>query len=147
MNLNEVEILLVEDNSYDAELTLRSLKKHHLANRVLHVHDGAEALDFIFAEGAYSERVIENTPRIILLDLNLPKIDGFEVLERIKCNELTKNIPVVVMTSSRDDVSIQKCYELGANSCIVKSVEFDSFVKVTTDLGFYWLLVNQASNQ
>lgn len=135
MNLNEVEILLVEDNSYDAELTLRSLKKHHLVNRLLHVHDGAEALDFIFARGVYSERIIENTPKIILLDLNLPKINGVEVLERIKCHELTKNIPVVILASSHEDIFLQRCYDLGANSCIVKLAEFDDFAKVASDLG------------
>lgn len=143
MDINEVEILLVEDNPNDAELTLRALKKNNLANRVFHAKDGEEAIEFIFAEGKYAERSIENTPKVILLDLKLPKVNGIEILERIKADERTKNIPVVVLTSSREDTDLLKCYELGVNSYIVKPVEFENFVKAVSDLGFYWLLLNQ----
>jgi len=142
-NLNEVEVLLVEDNASDAELTLRALKKHHLANRVLHVKDGAEALDFLFAGGAFGGRKVEHVPRVIMLDLKLPKVDGLEVLRRIKADERTQAIPVVVLTSSREDRDLEECYALGVNSYIVKPVEFEGFVKAVSELGFYWLLLNQ----
>ena len=142
-DMNEVEILLVEDNPHDAELTLRALKKRNLANRVLHTKDGAEALDFIFAEGAYAGRNVENGPRVILLDLKLPKVDGLEVLRKIKADERTRTIPVVVLTSSREDRDLEECYALGVNSYIVKPVEFESFVTAVSELGFYWLLLNQ----
>lgn len=143
MDINEIEILLVEDNPNDAELTLRALKKNNLANRVMHARDGAEALEFLFGNGAFSGRAVENTPKVIMLDLKLPKVGGIEVLERIKSDERTKNIPVVVLTSSREDVDLKRCYELGVNSYIVKPVEFESFIKAISDLGFYWLLLNQ----
>jgi CheY-like chemotaxis protein len=143
MDGNEVEILLVEDNPNDAELTKRALKKNNLANRVFHARDGEEALEFIFAGGAFAGRSVENTPKVILLDLKLPKVNGIEVLQQIKSDERTKNIPVVVLTSSREDSDLEKCYELGVNSYIVKPVEFDNFVKAISDLGFYWLLLNQ----
>jgi two-component system response regulator len=142
-SMNEVEILLVEDNPNDAELTLRALKKHNLANRVLRVKDGAEALEFLFANGAYDQRKIEHTPRVILLDLKLPKVDGMEVLRKVKSDERTKVIPVVVMTSSREDRDLEECYALGVNSYIVKPVEFENFVKTVSELGFYWMLLNQ----
>jgi two-component system response regulator len=142
-SLNEVEILLVEDNPNDAELTLRALKKRNLANRVLHVKDGAEALEFLFAGGAYNGRKIEKAPRVILLDLKLPKVDGLEVLRQIKADERTKTIPVAVLTSSREDRDLEECYQLGVNSYIVKPVEFENFVQVVSDLGFYWMLLNQ----
>lgn len=122
---------------------MRALKKNHLANRVLHAKDGAEALDFLFAGGAFAERRIENTLKVIMLDLKLPKLDGMEVLRRIKADERTKNIPVVVLTSSREDRDLAGCYALGVNSYIVKPVEFENFVKAVSDLGFYWLLLNQ----
>lgn len=144
-NTNEVEILLVEDNPNDAELTLRALKKHHLANKVLHVKDGAEALEFLFANGAYDQRKIENTPRVILLDLKLPKVSGLEVLRKVKSDERTRVIPVVVLTSSREDRDLAECYALGVNSYIVKPVEFENFVRAVSDMGFYWLLLNQTS--
>jgi CheY-like chemotaxis protein len=144
-NANEVEILLVEDNPNDAELTLRALKKHHLANKVLHVKDGAEALEFLFANGAYDQRKIENTPRVILLDLKLPKVSGLEVLRKVKSDERTRVIPVVVLTSSREDRDLEECYALGVNSYIVKPVEFENFVRAVSDMGFYWLLLNQTS--
>ena len=143
MDINEVEILLVEDNPNDAELTLRALKKNNLANRVMHAKDGVEAIEFIFGSGAYAGRSVEKTPKVILLDLKLPKVNGIEVLERIKGEERTKNIPIVVLTSSREDSDLTKCYELGVNSYIVKPVEFENFVKAISDLGFYWLLLNQ----
>lgn len=147
MNLNEVEILLVEDNPNDAELTRRALKKNNLANRIFHAKDGEQALQFVFAEGDFTGRSVENTPKVILLDLKLPKVDGIEVLEHLKADGRTKNIPVVVLTSSREDSDLQKCYQLGVNSYIVKPVEFENFVKAVSDLGFYWLLLNQIPNQ
>jgi two-component system response regulator len=141
---NEVEILLVEDNMSDAELTIRALKKNNLANKLIHVKDGAEALDFIFAQGEYSERQMENTPKVILLDLKMPKVNGIEVLRRLKEDERTRKIPVVVLTSSSEDPDIQTCYALGVNSYVAKPVEFSLFAKVVTDLGFYWMIVNQS---
>lgn len=145
LNTNEVEILLVEDNPNDAELTLRALKNHHLANKMLHVKDGAEALEFLFANGAYDQRKVENVPRVILLDLKLPKVDGLEVLRKVKSDERTRVIPVVVLTSSREDRDLAECYALGVNSYIVKPVEFENFVRAVSDMGFYWLLLNQTS--
>lgn len=144
MNHNEVEILLVEDNPYDAELTLRALKKNHLTNNVFHVEDGAAALEFIFAEGVFAGRSVDKRPKVILLDLKLPKVDGLEVLEAIKGDDRTRTIPIVVLTSSREDSDLKKCYELGVNSYIVKPVEFESFAKAVSDLGFYWLLLNES---
>jgi two-component system response regulator len=143
MDMNKVEILLVEDNPNDAELTMRALQKNNFANPVFHARDGEEALEFIFATGAYIGRSIENMPKVIMLDLKLPKVNGIEVLEHIKADERTKNIPIVVLTSSREDSDLTKCYALGVNSYIVKPVEFDNFVKAVSDLGFYWLLLNQ----
>jgi two-component system response regulator len=141
----EVEILLIEDNPHDAELTIRALKKHHIANNLVHLKDGAEALDFIFGTGTYAGRNIQNKPKVILLDLKMPKVDGIEVLRRIKENDATKKIPVVILTSSKEDPDINRCYELGANSYIVKPVEFDNFLKAVTDLGLYWMILNQTS--
>ena len=143
MNLNEVEILLVEDNPNDAELTIRALKHHHLANNLVHVRDGEEALDFVFARAAYAERRIENAPKVILLDLKLPKVDGLEVLRQIKSDERTKTFPVVVLTSSREEQDVVNSYKLGVNSYIVKPVDFDKFSKSVSDLGLYWMLLNQ----
>lgn len=141
--LEEVEILLVEDNASDAELTIRVLRKNNLANKLVWVKDGAEALDFIFAAGAYAGRELKNGPKVILLDLRLPKIDGLEVLRRIKGSDLSKTIPVVVLTSSKEDLDVKECYKLGVNSYIGKPVEFDKFSEVVRELGFYWLLVNR----
>jgi two-component system response regulator len=140
---NNVQILLAEDNMNDAELTIRALKKNNPANELTHVKDGAEALDFIFAQGKYSNRNVENTPNIIVLDLKMPKVNGIEVLRRIKSDERTKKISVVVLTSSKEDPDIKECYNLGANSYVVKPVEFDKFVKAVSDLGLYWMILNQ----
>lgn len=141
--LNEVEVLLVEDNPSDAELTMRALKKRNLANRLFHAKDGAEALDFVFARGAFSNRKVENGPKVVLLDLKLPKVDGLEVLRCIKSDERTKKIPVVVMTSSREDRDLDTCYSFGVNGYVVKPVEFEDFSRAVSELGFYWLLLNE----
>jgi CheY-like chemotaxis protein len=142
-DFNEVEILLVEDNPRDVEMTMRALKKHNISNNIYVVKDGAEALDFVFGTGAYAGRNMLHKPKVILLDLKLPKVDGIEVLRRIKSDERTKVIPVAVLTSSREDRDLEECYKLGANSYIVKPVEFESFVKAVSELGLYWLLLNQ----
>jgi two-component system response regulator len=144
--IHEVEILLAEDSPSDAEMTIRALKKSNLANRLLHVKDGAEALDFIFSEGKYVGREGGYNPKVIILDLKMPKVNGIEVLQRLKSDKDTKNIPVVVLTSSKEDPDIEKCYELGVNSYIVKPVEFIDFYKVVSNLGLYWLIVNHAPN-
>jgi CheY-like chemotaxis protein len=141
---SEVEILLVEDNPYDAEMALRALKDSNLANKMAVVTDGKEALDFIFARGAYSGRKIESRPKVILLDLNLPKVDGLEVLKVIKSDPITKTIPVIVLTSSSEEKDIIESYRLGVNSYIVKPVDFDKFVEAIKGLGYYWLLLNQS---
>ncbi len=141
MNYKDVEILLVEDNPHDVELTLRALKKHNLANKVQVVRDGAEALDFIFTTGSFAGRT--NQLKVILLDLKLPKVSGLEVLQRLKQEEHTRSIPVVVLTSSHEDRDIQECYRLGVNSYVVKPVEFEAFAKTVAEMGFYWLLVNK----
>ena len=143
MNDQEVEILIVEDNPDDAELVIRALKKQNLANNVVHLIDGAEALDFIYGLNNYSGRNIENIPRVILLDLKMPKVNGLEVLQRLKADPLTKKIPVVILTSSNEDPDIKKAYDLGANSYIVKPVNFDNFSKIVADLGLYWMVVNK----
>jgi two-component system, response regulator len=143
-NIREVEILLVEDNPADAELSLRALKSHNFANNVIVVSDGEEALDFIFARGAFSSRTVENGPKVVILDLKLPKVDGLEVLRAMKSDPRTKVIPVVVLTSSKEESDIVESYRLGVNSYIVKPVDFDKFVESVRTLGFYWLLFNQA---
>jgi two-component system response regulator len=144
MNDNRVEILLVEDNPHDAEMTIRTLKKIHLANKLTHVKDGAEALDFIFSRGAYTGRNINDKPKVILLDIKMPKVDGIEVLRQIKSNPDTKTIPVVIMTSSKEEQDIITSYNLGVNSYVVKPVDFDGFAKAVSELGFYWLITNQS---
>jgi two-component system response regulator len=143
MDYNSIDILLIEDNLSDAELTIRELKKHHLANNLFHVKDGEEALDFIFATGKYSSRNIDNPPKIVLLDIQMPKVNGIEVLQKIKSDERTKATPVVILTSSKENPDIKKCYALGANSYIVKPVNFEGFAESIKTLGFYWLLLNQ----
>ncbi len=145
MSNEKVEILLVEDNPHDAEMTIRALKKANLANKLIHVKDGAEALDFIFAKGAFADREIENKPKVILLDIKMPKVDGIEVLRQIKLNDTTKAIPVVIMTSSKEEQDVITSYNLGVNSYVVKPVDFEGFAKAVSELGFYWLITNQAS--
>jgi two-component system response regulator len=146
MENSAIEILLIEDNMNDAELTIRALHKNKIANNIIHLKDGVSALDFLFGNGEFENRNINNKPKIILLDLKMPKIDGLEVLKKIKADVLTKNIPVVVLTSSRENPDIEKAYSLGANSYIVKPVEFDGFSKAIAELGFYWILFNQSPN-
>jgi len=138
----QIEILLIEDNPFEAELTIRNLKKHNLANKLLHIDDGAEALDFIFSNGKYAGNGIQ-TPKLILLDLKLPKVDGLEILRQIKNNPSTKMIPVVVLTSSKEERDIVESFKLGVNSYIVKPVEFESFSKSVAELGMYWMILNQ----
>ncbi len=143
MNVDEVEILLVEDSPRDAELTIRALKERKLTNKLVHVKDGAEALDFIFSSGKFSKRGADKQPRVILLDLKLPKVDGLEVLRRIKDDEMTKMIPVIVLTSSTEEKDIVTSYKLGVNSYITKPVDFDKFADAVAQLGLYWLLLNR----
>ncbi len=143
-NQNIVDILLVEDNPRDTELTIRALKKHNITNRLIVLEDGAEALDFVFCRGKYADREISNTPKVILLDLKLPKVNGLEALKAIKSDDRTKKIPVVMVTSSKQDPDIKKAYEYGANSYVVKPVDFNTFVEAMSHLGLYWLLVNQS---
>jgi two-component system, response regulator len=138
-----VEILLIEDSELDAEMTIRALKKSRIANGIVHLDNGALALDFLFGTGEYAGRNVHNKPRLILLDLKMPKLDGIQVLERIKSNEATKRIPVVVLTSSKENPDVEKCYDLGANSYIVKPVEFENFINAITTSGMYWMLLNQ----
>jgi CheY-like chemotaxis protein len=143
MPSNEVEILLVEDNPRDVDLTLRAMKKRNLANQVHVVRDGAEALEFIFAEGPYAQRDVNDRPKVILLDLKLPKVDGLEVLRRVKADRRTRIIPVVVLTSSSEERDMVESYRLGVNSYITKPVDFDKFLDCVGELGLYWLLVNK----
>jgi CheY-like chemotaxis protein len=144
MDYNSIEILLVEDNADDAELTLRELKGNHLANNFHHVSDGEEALEFMFAEGRYANvRNIDHSPKLILLDIQMPKVSGIEVLEKLKADERTKHTPIVMLTSSKETPDLQKCYKLGANSYMVKPVNFESFSQAIKNIGFYWLLLNQ----
>ena len=138
-----VELLLVEDNPHDLELALRALRKANLTNSIHIARDGAEALDFILCEGEYSERTMENGPKVILLDLKLPKVDGLEVLKRIKSDPRTRMIPVVMLTSSKEQNDVVESYQLGINSYIVKPVNFESFAAAVSQLGFYWLLLNE----
>jgi two-component system, response regulator len=138
-----VGILLVEDNQYDANLAIRALKKHNLTDGLVHLKDGAEALDFIYGIGMYADRNISQRPKVILLDLKMPKVSGIEVLQKIKSNQSTKSIPVVVLTSSSEPPDIEKCYELGANSFIVKPVEFENFNQTISELGIYWATKNK----
>ncbi len=144
MTRQPIEILLVEDNPDDLELTLHSLRKENLANSIHVARDGEEALDFLFASAAHDERLFESPPKLILLDLKLPKVDGMEVLRRIKADERTKTIPVVILTSSKEERDLVQGYGLGANSYIQKPVDFDQFRETIKKVGLYWLLINQA---
>ena len=137
-----VEILLVEDNMDDAEMTIHALRKRNLANKLIHLTDGEEALDFLFGGGNFEGRDINIKPRLILLDIKMPKVDGIQVLEKIKLNDVTKKIPVIVLTSSKEDPHMSKCLSLGANSYIVKPVEFESFINAVIEVGVYWMLLN-----
>ncbi len=143
-NLHSVDILLVEDSLEDANLVMRSLKKNNLANNITHVEDGAEALDFIFAREAYSSRNVEDKPKVILLDLKMPKVSGLEVLRELKADPRTHSIPVVIMTSSREDKDLMESYKLGVNAYVVKPVSFEGFVKAVAELGLFWLMLNES---
>ena len=142
-NVKALDILLVEDNATDAELCMRALKKHHLANDLVWVKDGAAALDFIFRTGPYAEIPNGVRPKVILLDLRLPKVDGMEVLRRLKSDQQTREIPIAVLTSSKEDRDLKECYRLGVNSYIAKPVEFDQFADTIAKLGLYWLVINR----
>jgi two-component system response regulator len=142
-DLNAVEILIVEDNPRDAELTIRALRKNNLANNVIIAEDGAEALDFIFCRGKFKIRNIANPPNVVLLDLKLPKVSGLEVLKIVKGDKRTAHIPIVVVTSSRQEPDMKEAYALGVNSYVVKPVDFDQFINAMSSLGLYWLLVNE----
>lgn len=144
MATEEFEILLVEDNAEDAELALRALKKHKISAQVLHLENGAEALDYLFAQGEYSDRDTRNLPRMILLDINMPKVNGIDTLKRIKEDPRTKMVPVIMFTSSKEDIDLKQCYEIGSNSYVVKPVDFGDFDRAMKDLGLYWMLLNQA---
>lgn len=145
MEPEQVELLLIEDNIHEAELAIRNLKKNHLANKLVHIDDGVEALDFIFSRGKYvHNRGSVFNPKLILLDLKLPKVNGIEILKEIRSNESTRHIPVVILTSSNEQPDIKECYDLGANSYIVKPVNFESFSKAIADLGMYWMLLNSS---
>ncbi len=141
--MNEVEILLVEDNPADVEMALYALETGHVSDRIQVVRDGAEALDFIFGAGAYAGRRIEDGPRLILLDLKLPKVDGLQVLRKIKSDPRTKRVPVVVLTTSSEERDIGEAYELGANSYLVKPIDFEQFTEAVSSMGVYWLRFNQ----
>ena len=143
MTANGVEILLVEDNPRDVEMTLRALKKRNLANHVHVAKDGAEALDFLFATGAHVARNPNHTPKVVLLDLKLPKVSGLEVLKKLKSDDRTRTIPVVVLTSSQEEKDRTESYRLGVNSYIAKPVDFDKFVEAVGELGLYWLVINE----
>jgi two-component system response regulator len=145
MNYNEIEILLVEDSLADAEMTIRALKKANIANKLVHLADGAQALDFIFCRGDFSERNPANKPKVILLDIKMPKVDGIEVLRQLKSNKETYRIPVVIMTSSNEDSDVLASYDLGVSSYVVKPVGFEGFAKAVNDLGLYWILINRVA--
>lgn len=147
MNPAEVEILLIEDNHDEALLTIRGLRKQHLANKLLHIDDGEEALDFLFGRGKYASPGGPARPRLVLLDLKLPKVDGLEILRQMKADPGTALLPVVILTSSGEEKDIVESYQLGVNSYIIKPVNFESFSKAVAELGMYWLLLNQSARQ
>lgn len=143
MKQSEVDILLVEDNQDDADLAMHALRKEKLANSVFHVRDGEEALEFLFCTGAFKERAVDHPPKLVLLDLKLPKVNGIEVLKQVKEDSRTNTIPIVMMTSSREERDLVQSYNLGANSYIQKPVDFDRFRETVKSVGLYWLLINQ----
>ncbi len=143
-DFDPIDILIVEDNPHDAELTIRALKKQSLANNIYLVEDGAEALDFIYCRGRYEKRKLSRPPKVVFLDLKLPKVSGLEVLKELKSHPETKKLPVVVVSSSKEDPDIKTAYELGANSYVVKPVDFDKFVEAMSNTGMFWLLVNES---
>ena len=143
MNPGELEILLVEDSQNDADLALHALQRGKVANRVFVVRDGEEALDFLFCRGAFAQRAFENPPKLVLLDLKLPKVDGMEVLKQVKADPRTRTIPVVIMTSSKEERDLVSSYNLGVNSYIQKPVDFDQFRETVKSVGLYWLVINQ----
>jgi two-component system response regulator len=145
MQNNQIDILLVEDNPHEAKLTIMSLKENNLGTNLVHVDDGAEALDFLFARGAFAERQNQGNPKVVLLDLNLPKVGGLEVLRQMKLNDRTNKIPVVILSSSNQDKDVIEGYALGANSYVVKPMEFDAFTKAIGDIGSYWMMLNESS--
>lgn len=145
-DIHDVDIVLVEDNPHDAALAIRALKKQNLSNKLIHLKDGQEALDFLFCQGAFSDRSMEDKPKVILLDLKMPKVDGLEVLRKIKADVRTKQIPVVMMTSSNEDRDIEESYKLGVNSYVVKPVGFENFAEAVSSLGLYWVLLNKPLN-
>jgi two-component system, response regulator len=147
MGTNEVEILLVEDNPSDAELAIRALKSHNLTNKLVWLKDGVEALDFIFAQGQYADRSMEDVPKVVLLDLKLPRVNGLEVLEKVKADKRTRTIPIVVLTSSSEERDIVTSYNLGVNSYILKPVAFDKFIDAVQEVGLYWLLLNKPPHE
>jgi CheY-like chemotaxis protein len=142
-DFEQVDILLVEDNTHDAEMTLRSLRKHNIGNRLHWVKDGAEALDYLFCTGAYAGRAAAQPPRLVLLDLKMPKVDGIEVLRRMKADDATRSIPVVMMTSSDEEQDVVESYRLGVNSYVVKPVVFEALAEKLARIGMYWMLVNR----
>jgi two-component system response regulator len=144
MTIKDETILLVEDNPDDVELTLRAFRKNNIANNVMIARDGVEALDYLFCLGAYTERNIKDTPRLILLDLKLPKLDGLQVLERLRADEHTKLTPVVILTSSKEEQDLISSYKTGANSYVRKPVDFNRFVEAVRQIGLYWLLINES---
>jgi two-component system, response regulator len=142
--MKTLEILYIEDNPSDIELTLRALKKHNVANSIQIIKDGEEALEYIFATGRYADRDVNEKPKVILLDLNLPKVGGLEILKRLKSEKHTKAIPVVVLTSSREEKDMIESYNYGVNSYVVKPINFESFSEAVSTLGLYWLLLNES---
>lgn len=146
MNPQKVDIILVEDNPHEAMLAIRSLKKHHLANNLIHLDDGEQAMNFIFSEGEYSANIEPPSPKLILLDINLPKISGLDILRRVKTDKRTQKIPIVLLTASREESDIMESYKLGANSYIVKPVDFNSFSQAIHEMGMYWLVLNEPPN-
>lgn len=140
----EIEVLLVEDNAYDAEIAMRTLRRHNFANNLVWAKDGAEALEFLFGTGVFAGRLNRQLPRLVLLDLKLPKVDGLEVLARLRGDPRTRTLPVVMLTSSTQEEDVVRSYELGANSYVPKPVQFERFAEIVAKLGMYWLLVNRA---